>query len=89
MPDGTPQIASQGTKFANVDITPIAYADPEKFPHGMECLIMSPGVLQPLARGMLPRGAMFAIIGVEGARHLAAMHRAVPAPPGMTRPPGL
>jgi hypothetical protein len=84
-----PQIASQGTKFANVDISPVAYADPEKFPNGLECLIMVPGALQPVARGILPKGAMLAMIGPEGARHLAAMHRAVPAPAGMTRPPGL
>lgn len=90
MPDNNaPQIASQGQKFANIDITPVAYADPEKFPHGIEVLIMVPGGLQPIARGTLPKGMMLASIGHEGARHLAAMHRAVPAPPGMTRPPGL
>jgi hypothetical protein len=92
MPDfnGAPQIAAQGAKFANVDITPLAYADPEKFPHGMECVIFSPGVIQPLGRGPIPRGFMLALIGPDGARaFLAAVHQAAAMAPGQTKPPGM
>ena len=88
---GAPQIASQGTKFANVDITQIAYADPDKFPLGLEVMVMAPGDIQPLGRGPIPKGFGLALIGPEGARVLRDAYRqlATQLPPGAVRPPGM
>jgi hypothetical protein len=47
--------------------------DPDEFPQGMELILMRPGQLDPVGRGlMVPRGCILYIAGPEASVHLRA-----------------
>ena len=57
----------------NIDV--IADVNPEKFPHGLELMVMAPGGLEALGKWMVRPGCMIGIIPPEMAMQLRALMR--------------
>jgi hypothetical protein len=90
-PNG-PQINSSAATFGGVQVSGVGYADPDKFPLGLEIAIYAPGKLEPLGRITMPPGLAAAIIGPPAAaRDLVAATRAArdQLAPGERLPPGM
>jgi hypothetical protein len=91
-PNNVPKIVPLNAPIMGNNLTIVADADPEHFPHGLQLLIMAPGSLQPLGGGPIPPGHMLAIVPPEIAKMIRpGMRNAMQRQPGPgeVRAPGI
>lgn len=66
-----PEIAPSQIMLQGENLDVIAYANPDKFPVGLEILVMVPGSLEPIARAHVDRGRLVAVMPITMSRELA------------------
>jgi hypothetical protein len=92
MPDpNTPKIQPANAEAAGIPFQPIAYADPQKAPNGIDVILTLPGKIEPEGMINLPKGCMLVAFPPEVAQAIIRGLKIQQPEPGsgQVRAPGI